>query len=546
MILSQWNFSIDNAQKQNEFILHGVKGEAVTVPHTWNIQPEYETYSGVAWYSTALYIDKIKDVNILHFEAVFHTAEVFVNGISVCKHSCSGYTPFEADITKCLKTGENIITVKCDSSFSENMLPHKADYDWANDGGIIREVTFEQKDYFSVKTCRIKTEILKYYDNGRCDAAVSADIELYDAVQNELAIEIKNGNGETVYQLNDTVKDGIYKLVADIKNIELWDTQNPEMYILSVNDEKYKFGVREIRVDGDKIILNGKETKLIGVEWMPGSDPDYGTAETKEISYKFLQQLKDLNCNFTRFHWQQADYIYDWCDEHGLMVQEEIPYWGSPKSSTEKQVGIAKQQADEMYAAHCNHPSIVCWGVGNELNGRSQKTIKYVKELVSYFKSFDKTRLVNYVSNTMGNFASKFLFFNLKLLPDATVFGDICMWNEYMGTWYRTTEYEKMMKYVCNQAKDKPFMVTEFGLCEPHFDGGDERRISIYKEKIKLYNDFNLNGWVYFSLNDYRTHCGEIGDGRFKRRVHGSTDLKGVIKPSFEYIKKQNKIDLGL
>lgn len=546
MILSDWNFALDNPALCENFISSGVNGETVTVPHTWNVNSKYETYSGVAWYSAVLTVDEIKDVNILTFGAVFHDAEIFVNGNSVFCHENSGYTEFKTDITKQLKIGDNLITVKCDNSFSENALPNKKDYDWANDGGIIREVTFCQKAFNSIKSCKIKTYIKEYLGNGKCNAVVNADIEFYSPGKKSILIEISDMNGEAIFTESNSVDGSVLSFSAELKNMWLWNTNNPQLYVFSADGEKYKFGVREIKVTGEKIFLNGYETKLIGVEWMPGSDPDCGMAETKEVSYKFLQYLKDMNCNFTRFHWQQADYIYDWCDEHGIMVQEEIPYWGSPKASTDKQVKVAKQQAYEMYASHCNHPSIVCWGVGNELNARSPKTIKYVKELVSYFKSLDKTRLVNYVSNTLGNSEPKFLFFKMKPRPDATVFGDICMWNEYMGTWYRTTEYEKMMQYVCNQTKGKPFMVTEFGLCEPHFDGGDERRIKIYKEKTSLYKKFNLNGWVYFSLNDYRTHCGESGEGRFKQRIHGSTDLKGKIKPSFEFIKEQNKADLSL
>lgn len=290
MTLSKWVFSVDNTESQNDFILCGVKGEEVTVPHTWNVNPEYETYSGIAWYSTTLCINEIKDINVLHFEAVFHTAEIFVNGVLVFCHGHSGYTPFEVDITKNLKIGDNIITVKCDNSFSCNVLPYKSHYDWSNDGGIIREVTFQQKNYFNIKRCIIKTDIYSFNDS-KCNATVSADIEFYKAVKNEVIIEITDKSGETIYNLQDKVKDGTYKLIADLKNVKLWDTQNPELYELSINGEKYKFGIREIKVDGNKIILNGKETKLIGVEWMPGSHPDYGMAETKEISFKFLQQI---------------------------------------------------------------------------------------------------------------------------------------------------------------------------------------------------------------------------------------------------------------
>lgn len=84
-------------------------------------------------------------------------------------------------------------------------------------------------------------------------------------------------------------------------------------------------------------------------------------------------------------------------------------------------------------------------------------------------------------------------------------------------------------------------MVTEFGLCEPHFSGGDQKRCEVQRERMRLYPQVrNLKGYVWFSLNDYRTHMGEEGSGKMKWRVHGSTDLYGNEKPSYLLFKKLN------
>lgn len=81
-------------------------------------------------------------------------------------------------------------------------------------------------------------------------------------------------------------------------------------------------------------------------------------------------------------------------------------------------------------------------------------------------------------------------------------------------------------------------MVTEFGLCEPHFKGGDERRMQILLERIPIYKSLpNMVGYVWFSLNDYRTHCGEAGEGKMNQRIYGSTDLYGNEKLSYKAFK---------
>ncbi|MGN1201797.1 MAG: hypothetical protein ACI4RF_00765, partial [Eubacterium sp.] len=105
-------------------------------------------------------------------------------------------------------------------------------------------------------------------------------------------------------------------------------------------------------------------------------------------------------------------------------------------------------------------------------------------------------------------------------------------------------DFNKVFRLVQTESKGKPTVITEFGLCEPHFKGGDERRIRIYKEKLKYYKKYSFAGWVYFSLNDYRTHVGESGKGKLKQRIHGSVDLYGNKKPSYDFIKIANQKDI--
>lgn len=326
---------------------------------------------------------------------------------------------------------------------------------------------------------------------------------------------------------------------AQIKfdDLKLWDFDNPNLYCLTVkiNNDSFtqRFGLRKIKVTQNYIFLNNKPVYLTGCEWMPGSHPDYGMAEPMEHSVKCLEQLKDSGCRFTRFHWQQDSSIYDWCDENGLLVQEEIPYWGAPKKPGKKQTEIAKHQADEMIKAHFNHPSIIFWGVGNELGGQFKATQQYVREMVAYFKSKDSTRCVNYVSNTLG------LIKNKK--DDATLYGDVAMWNEYLGLWQPCNDIPGRISEVNKICKNKPLIITEFGLCEPHFSGGDERRKEILLDHIKMFNKADkIQGYVWFSLNDYRTHVGEQGEGKLRQRVHGSTDLYGNKKPSYNTLCEVN------
>lgn len=528
--LKNWMFSINGSKESI----------GVIIPHTWNTDERTENYCSKGIYITEFTADNITGENIirLYFGAVFHTAEVTVNGVFAGLHSRSGYTPFILDITKFVHPGKNTIKVVVDNSFSENMLPYMKNYDWTNDGGLIRRVKVMINDRSDVDYVHITPKIDRI-NGDTADGVLNCHIH---PLSNEInkryrvsVIDLFDGNVVTKIQAESLRFD------IPFYGWRLWDCEHPNLYELDVQSEndlhKVRFGVRKIEVNCDRILLNDRDVYLTGCEWTPGSHPDYGMAEPLTHSVKCLEQLKKSSCLFTRFHWQQDESILDWCDENGLLVQEEIPYWGCPKSVEPLQLDIACQQAEEMLRFHYNHPSVICWGVGNELNGHSKKTIAYVDEMYRFFKKYDKSRLVNYVSNSLG-------YLNLKR-DEATLHGDIAMWNEYLGTWQPCKNPDFFLHYVSRRRKNKPLIITEFGLCEPYFSGGDERRAKILKEKIKLYNKYPcIRGYIWFSLNDYRTHGGEYGEGRFKSRIHGSTDFYGNEKPSYSLLCKINKNQL--
>lgn len=105
-----------------------------------------------------------------------------------------------------------------------------------------------------------------------------------------------------------------------------------------------------------------------------------------------------------------------------MLVQEEVPLWGQPKEPVTHEEVLAKAQIDEMLEAHFNHPSIIAWGVGNELDGQSAVTAQYVKNMKSYILKQDHNRLMSYVSNTIWNTPQ-----------DATALGDIIMANDILA-----------------------------------------------------------------------------------------------------------------
>ncbi len=545
-ILTNWQFAIGASEPNWN------NARAVTIPHTWNVEEGTEDTWGTGWYRCVLPAQPNENKRIFaYFRAVYHDAAVFLNGKEVARHSASGFTPFTAELTgEWNHDGENILVVRVNNSFSPDLLPYQRSFDWANDGGIIRpvELWVTGSHYFERYAVCAKPLIPtldQRWDNGAAAFSVNGVINGAEGDELTLSWEMAKGADELAGQpfAKGTLacREKTFCLPAQVwQNIDFWHFDAPALYTLTLTLEKggveldrvkTTVGFREIRTRGCHLYLNGENVHLCGTEWMPGSDPAYGMAEPKEQLEKMLRILKESNCVYTRFHWQQDDWVYDWCDRHGMLVQEEVPYWGPvPAVAGPVQQAIFAQQIDEMIAAHRNHPSIFAWGVGNELNAQKPETIQYIKDAVAMTHQLDTDRLANYVSCTIYDDPSK----------DGSTDGDIMMLNDYMGTWHPISEPKPVWDRVIRENPDKPMTPSEFGLCEPAFDGGDPRRESILREKMAFYRNYeNIVGTIYFCLNDYRTQIGEEGEGKLRRRVHGSTDLYGNPKPSYQAVKEE-------
>jgi Beta-galactosidase/beta-glucuronidase len=210
-------------------------------------------------------------------------------------------------------------------------------------------------------------------------------------------------------------------------------------------------------------------------------------------------------------------------------VQEEIPHWGKVSEMPAKhQLEVSKQQIDEMIASHYNHPSIVMWGMGNELEGQLKELHSFIRDLKDYIRSSDSERPINYVTNTIFRNPAN----------DATRIGDILMINEYIGTWHGDLNENEEIGKIIKANPNRPLVISEFGLCEPAHAGGDKRRSKVFLQKMNIYSKYpEIGGIINFCLNDYRTQLGEEGIYQFRRRVHGSTDIFGEPKPSYYLVQ---------
>lgn len=539
----EWQFQLDRDSIGWKTWGSGLPApKLVKVPHTWNVEDGTERYFGTAWYEKKVEIpsDWEKRQVRLHFDAVYRDAVVYINGREVGRNAGSGFTPFSLNVSGLLKYGlENKIIVSVSNRFSSYSFPYRASFDWPNDGGIIRPVSFSVTGKPSVRYAHVKPEI-NFKDSS---ALASIKVRLWEENVKKVSLSLTFKEYESKRTvLSETIElkgeKGIFTTQVHFQRIRPWHFDSPHLYTMQVDvivngkiTDTYttRFGFRKVEVKGHQLFLNEEAVRLPGIEYMPGSYPAHGMAEPEKVMAQAVGLMKELNCVITRFHWQQDSRILDMLDEKGILAQEEIPWWQAPGNLDPEMEELAKRHIDLMIERDFNHPCIFSWGVSNEVFHNTDKDI--YRRLISHARSWNTNALVTVVSNEIFD----------RLENDESLLADIPTWNDYIGTWHgkaREELPERLSLINEGALKGRPLLITEHGLCEPRFVGADARRVveMAYHYDQWAKNDFIL-GCIYFSLNDYRTHRGESGKGRYQQRVHGLTDLWFGKKPSFDVYK---------
>ncbi len=510
----------------------GNNTHTVTVPHTYNVMKEYEDYAGEAVYQRTLPITpdmKGKTVR-LHFEAVYHDAIVFVNGQKVGEHIGKGYTPFSFDITKYLNfNAENTLEVRTSNAYGDKQLPYMRSFDWNNDGGIYRSVRLHVSGKQSIRYVHVTP---------LAGGKARFDIRLWDdRIKNITGrfLITERKSGKTVFDTVNKMKKQGKTFVATIyvDDAQSWHFDHPNLYdftfeIPGQDALSDHFGFVDFKVEGRSFVLNGETVRLPGIEDMPGSHPSYGMAEPIAFIDQTAQMMKHLNTCITRFHWPQDRRMLDAMDEKGILCTEQIPWWQQPAPALGDELRQnAREQLEEMIEADYNHPCIFAWGLANEVWG-CHDDLRYLQEIA---KQLDAQRMnIAFSHETYKDYEKN---------PSCVL--DIPTWNEYTGAWHgpRREDLPGRLEKIGAALNDRPLMITEAGLCEPAFTGGDGRRIDdmIYHVKEWQKADF-ICGYIYFCLQDYRTQMGEEGLGKWRIRRHGVTKVDLTPKPSY-YVMRQ-------
>lgn len=434
-----------------------VQTDHITVPHTWN-GSDGQDGGGDYCRATCTYRKRflMKEVRgdrdyLLEFGAAAATARVWLNGIYLARHD-GGYSRFRVRVTDAIREGENDLIVACDNSRNDRVYPQNADFTFY--GGIYRKVRLLEvsRDRFDMETCG--------GDGIRVTSAVNGDGSADVRVETWIT-----GHGEVRVTLGRETKSGT-DVSFRLPSPHLWNgRKDPFLYTVKavlVNDRQVsdevsvRFGIRTFSVDPNEgFFLNGAPYPLRGAA-KHQDRPGKGSAVSREDLKEDIDLILEAGFTTVRLaHYQHDQYTYDLCDETGLIVWAEIPYISEHLDGAEDN---ARSQMKELITQCGNHPSIVCWGLSNEITmarGDNPRILPFHRELNGLCHRMDPQRLT-----AMACLSSLPTDSPLLEIPD------VLAYNHYFG-WYggRTDEYGTWFDAFHEQHPDRAVGVSEYG-CE--------------------------------------------------------------------------------
>ncbi len=564
-LCGEWRFRTDAGDagvKEKWFNLEtsSKTWHTVELPHTWQIDPNFVDYRGVAWYARAFDVpSRSTEAAVrVEFEAVFHTATVWINGRLAGEHARQGYTAFALDISPLLRPGQpNFIAVRVDSSFNQHMLPRGRSSDWAHDGGIYRPVQLlitprayiERVDVDAVPDLAASDAKLTITACCRnTNSTASACRASFRVLDDATGLEVLTVPSAATVSIPPNASH-TQTFQATLSRAKLWHFDHPHLYRLefelagqsSSHQLATTFGVRRFEIMDGSFHLNGEPLRLMGVERMAGSNPAFGMAEPAGWIAHDHDDLKRLNCVFTRVHWPQDKRVLDYCDRHGILMQSEIPAWGPdtfagmPSEPDADILSNGLQQLRDMIARDRNHPSIVIWGLCNEINGQNPPAFQFARHMLEEARRLDPARPCAYASNSLSATPER----------DVAALMDIIETNEYYGTWAPggAPDAARHLDMLHAAFPGKPIVVSEYGYCActPDRPEGDLPRIEVLRSHTAVIRSRPfVGGAIFFCYNDYRTHVGDRGAGALRQRVHGVVDVYGHAKPSYEVLRAES------
>lgn len=500
--LTAWQYSQDSASWTD-----------VKVPHSYNGVDgrTAKYYRGKGYYKRNLTLntDQATQPVYVLLEGAAQKATIYLNGEQIMHHK-GGYTAFYIDLTGKVKAGNNELTVVCDNTLDLTLAP--IDSDFNKNGGLHNPVSLMVMSpiHFSTEKYGQKRIHVCTPEVSDQEATVQLTAAVRNASQSNEKVTVKytitDATGAIVASQETSLEttqgnttDVCQKI--QLKTPHLWNgTEDPYLYTATmqvmegntaVDVVKTRFGVRTYKMDRENgFSLNGKPYALRGTSIHQDIEGK-ATALDYEDYVKDYEIVKELGCNFVRLaHYPHNNIAFDLCDSLGLIVQTEIPWVNvCGVRAEEAYLENLQNQMNEMVRNLYNHPSIVFWGIFNEvapwgnrehLQGPIDfdKVIRYVASLYDLAKSIDPLR---YVGVTDCELLQPDPYLQLK--------ADYISENRYFGWYYgKFDDFKPAITGVWE--KDRITNVSEYGAgVNPWCHSWDVKQIN-NKDNAKHYEEW--------------------------------------------------------
>ena len=421
---------ITNINSDWEFSLHSDDNwEKVTLPHTWNNLDGQDGgndyYRGKCTYRKTIHKKDLPlgEEHYLEINGANLSSVVYLNGEKLKSHD-GGYSTYRVRL-KDLRD-ENTLEVTVDNSPSDRVYPQTADFTFY--GGLYRDVRLISlpSSHFSLEN--LGTPGIKATPDvkGTLDVEVEVDGD-YDSILYTLL----DREGKVVTEENSRET----KVTLSVSSPHLWNgRKDPYLYYIKaellkgeerLDEVGSEIGFRSFRIDPERgFILNGEEYPLRGVS-RHQDRKDKGNAISKEDHEEDMALIMEVGANTIRLaHYQHDQYFYHLCDKNGIVVWAEIPYISQHMSQGRENT---ISQMKELITQNYIHPSIVVWGLSNEITMGDPKDPDMLENhriLNDLCHTMDKTRLTTSAMLTVCGIDEEIVHIS-----------DVVSYNHYFG-WY--------------------------------------------------------------------------------------------------------------
>ena len=515
------------------------EGKQVNIPHSWNALDGQDGgndyFRGSCLYKKSVRKSDLPEADLyyIEFRGTNSSADLYVNGKALAHHD-GGYSTWRVNITEALAE-ENDIALIVDNSINDTVYAQMADFTFY--GGIYRDVNL-----ICVNDVHFD---LDYY--GAPGLMITPNVEGKDAkVEVEVFVKNIKEDQKLVYTVYDKDENELYKIEGndtkvtfEIKDVHLWHgREDPYLYCCEVEivsgDEVIdnvcsRFGCRSFKIDPNNgFILNGEEYPLRGVSrhqdrW------GVGNALLPEHHVEDIDLICEVGATTIRLaHYQHDQYFYDLCDERGLVIWAEIPYI-SKHMPTGRENTIS--QMKELVAQNYNHPSIVVWGLSNEISigGSDDDLLENHRILNDLVHQMDKTRLTTIAAVSMCKMDDPYL-----LIPD------VVSYNHYFG-WYGgdTTMNGPWFDKFHETHPNIPIGCSEYGCEALNWHTSDPKQ-GDYTEEYQAYYHEELIKQLFTRKYMWATHVWNMFDFGADARAEGGENgqnHKGLVTIDRKYKK---------